>query len=266
MSSTSHIEWTGATWNPVTGCTRVSAGCDNCYAVRHTHRLEAFGQEKYAGLTVLNNKGQRHFNGRVLCHEAELSRPLSWRRPTLIFVNSMSDLFHREVPEDFIRRVFESMANADWHTFQVLTKRPERAADLSPALPWPENVWLGTSIEDQRVVDRVSHLKQTNAAVKFLSCEPLIGPLADLPLSEVDWVIAGGESGPRARSLDPEWLRDLRDRCVDDGVPFFFKQWGKQANNPAPSDPTAKKNGGSAKGGRMLDGETWDEMPIPQHT
>lgn len=261
MSDNSRIEWTEATWNPITGCTRVSPGCDHCYAVRHTHRLESCGQAKYAGLTVLNRKGQRHFNGKVLCHEHELERPLAWGRPLVIFVNSMSDLFHPEVPDKFIRRVFETMEQADWHTFQILTKRPERAADLSPALPWPENIWLGTSVEDARVKERIRHLRQTGAAVKFLSCEPLIGPLPRLALSGIDWVITGGESGAGARPMAADWVRQIRNRCIDRGVPHFFKQWGQLANNPDPTDPTAKTNGGVAKGGRMLDGRTWDEMP-----
>ncbi|MEX0643613.1 MAG: phage Gp37/Gp68 family protein [Pirellulales bacterium] len=261
MHSRTKIEWTEATWNPVTGCTRASAGCDNCYAVRLTYRLESCGQSKYTGLTSRNRQGRRHFNGVVKCHEADLQRPLRWTKPLVIFVNSMSDLFHPAVPADFIRQVFEVMEACPQHTFQVLTKRPARAAELNPTLPWLDNVWLGTSVEDGRVTDRVNHLRQTRAAVKFLSVEPLIGPIPALPVAGIDWVITGGESGAGSRPLNPDWARRIRDRCIRYGVPHFFKQWGKLSNNPDPADPTAKENGGTAKGGRMLDGRTWDELP-----
>ena len=264
MSSNSGIEWTDATWNPVTGCTRVSAGCDNCYAVRTTRRLEACGQSKYAGLTVLNPRGERYFNGVVKCHEESLGIPQGWRTPRRVFVNSMSDLFHKGVPDEFIHRVIDEIRLCSWHTFQVLTKRPERAAALSAAIDWPPNLWLGTSVEDDRVLGRISHLRRTGAAVKFLSVEPLIGPIRRLPLSGIGWVIVGGESGPGARPMPASWVRDIRDRCLGAGVPFFFKQWGKASNNPDPNDPSAKSNGGTAKGGRMLDGRAWDEMPLLQ--
>ncbi len=262
MHPRTKIEWTEATWNPVTGCTRASAGCDNCYAVRHTFRLESCGQSKYAGLTVLNRRGQRHFNGVVKCHEGDLGRPYQWKKPAVIFVNSMSDLFHPAVPDEFVRRVFDVMVDCPHHTFQILTKRPERAANLRRILPWPGNVWLGTSVENNEVTDRVHALRETRAAIKFLSVEPLIGAISALPLAGIDWVITGGESGAAARPLDPLWVRRIRDRCVRFGVPHFFKQWGRLSNNPDPSDPTAKENGGTAKGGRLLDGLTWDEMPV----
>ncbi|MFA9478967.1 DUF5131 family protein [Phycisphaerales bacterium AB-hyl4] len=200
MHPRTKIEWTEATWNPVTGCTRASAGCDNCYAVRHTHRLESCGQSKYTGLTVLNRQGRRHFNGVVKCHDADLSRPLQWKKPLVIFVNSMSDLFHPAVPADFIRRVFKVMEVCPHHTFQVLTKRPERAAELSPSLPWLDNIWLGTSVEDGRVTSRVDELRRTGAVIKFLSVEPLIGPIPVLPVAGIDWVITGGESGAKAQA------------------------------------------------------------------
>jgi protein gp37 len=254
----SNIEWTEQTWNPVTGCTRVSAGCDHCYAVQMTKRLGAMGKKKYEGLV---NDGKQHFNGVVKMHEHTLVEPLKRKVPTLYFVNSMSDLFHPSVSEEFIAQVFETMQEANWHTFQILTKRPERAATLSARLPWPGNVWLGTTVEDERVKGRISDLRRTGAQIAFLSCEPLIGPLSRLPFSGIDWVITGGESGSKARPMDPDWVRGIRDRCVKYGVPYFFKQWGTIANNPDPQDPTAKKNGGTAKGGRMLDGRTWDEMP-----
>jgi protein gp37 len=216
------------------------------------------GQEKYQGLV---NQGKGHFNGVVKCHEDVLQQPLKRGKPTVYFVNSMSDLFHPGVPDEFIIRVFDMMQRAHWHTFQVLTKRPERAVELSPLLPWPTNVWLGTTVEDERVKHRIKHLRSTGAAIKFLSCEPLIGALPRLPLSGIDWVITGGESGSGARPMKLEWVRQIRDRCQRYGVPHFFKQWGQLANNPDPDDPTAKANGGKAKGGRLLDGRTWDEMP-----
>ena len=279
MSTGSTIEWTEATWNPVVGCTRASAGCDHCYAVTMTHRLESMGQSKYAGLTVLNGKGDRHFNGTVRCVEDALAAPLSWKRPRLIFVNSMSDLFHKAVPFEFIDRVFAVMALCPQHTFQVLTKRPERMAEYlntprraqtvglagldagllnhgcagaSPGTlgPWPlPNVWLGASVEDSRVLDRIEALRACPAAVLFLSCEPLIGALpANMNLDGIGWVIVGGESGPGARAMAPEWVRSIRDQCVSAEVPFFFKQWGGVRKKDA---------------GRELDGRTWDEMPEP---
>ena len=261
MAGPSSIEWTQATWNPVTGCSRASAGCDHCYAVRMTHRLAHMAGEKYSGLTHVNASGKRHFNGVVKCHEDALGTPESWATPTTIFVNSMADLFHRRVPEAFIHRVFEVMSGCPHHTFQVLTKRPERAAAMAKALNWPENVWLGTSVENAEVVNRIDWLRRTPAATRFLSVEPLIGPLPRLSVAGLGWVITGGESGPGARPVEPDWLRRVRDRCARSGVPHFFKQWGRLANNPDPQDPTAKENGGTAKGGRTLDGQVWNELP-----
>lgn len=235
MSAASAIEWTEATWNPVTGCTKVSAGCVHCYAERMARRLQAMGQPNYVD----------GFNVRM--HERMLDLPLSWKRPQTVFVNSMSDLFHEEVPFEFIARVFDVMRRADWHTFQVLTKRSHRLADLAPFLEWPRNVWVGVSVEDDHVLRRVDDLRAAaGPSTRFLSLEPLLGPLPGLSLERIDWVIAGGESGPGARPLERAWVRDVRDACVDAAVPFFFKQWGG----------TRKK-----RAGRELDGRTWDESP-----
>jgi protein gp37 len=234
MAEHSAIEWTEATWNPVTGCTKVSPGCDHCYAERLAIRLQAMGNPRYRNAFELT------------LHEDQLTLPLRWRQPKIVFVNSMSDLFHPKVPTDFIRRVFDVMAEAERHTFQVLTKRPKRVAALAEALPWPPNVWIGTSIESQRYVSRADDLRSaTRAAVRFLSLEPLLG-LLKLDLTEVGWVIAGGESGPAARQPQGDWVRSIRDQCVAAGVPFFFKQWGGRT-------PKA--------GGRTLDGREWSEMP-----
>jgi protein gp37 len=235
MGDRSAIEWTDATWNPVTGCTKVSPGCKHCYAERLALRLQAMGSPRYG-------------NGfRVTLHPDQLSRPLAWSEPRRIFVNSMSDLFHEAVPEEFIGSVFEVMGRADWHVFQVLTKRADRLANLAPRLPWPRNVWQGVSVESARYVTRVSHLQTVPAAVRFLSVEPLLGPIPDLPLDGIGWVIVGGESGPGHRPVNPAWVRVIRDRCLSARVPFFFKQWGGR---------TPKS------GGRTLDGRTWDQMPM----
>ena len=234
MADNSAIEWTESTWNPVTGCTRVSSGCQNCYAERMARRLQAMGCPNYArgfGLTI---------------HEHVLSLPLTWRRPRTIFVNSMSDLFHNEVPTDFIFRVFDVMKEAPHHTFQVLTKRSERLRDLSPMLPWAHNVWAGVTVENADCVYRIQHLVETRARVKFISFEPLLSPIPAIDLAGVDWAIVGGESGPRARPMDAAWVEDIRDQCLKTGIPFFFKQWGG----------LNKK-----KAGRLLDGRTWDGMP-----
>lgn len=234
MALGSSIEWTEATWNPVTGCTKVSQGCKHCYAERMASRLQAMGQANYR-------------NGfKVTLHPHMLELPLGWKRPRRIFVNSMSDLFHPEVPLDYIESVFEVMKRASWHQFQVLTKRADRLAELSPKLGWPSNVWMGVSVEDARVLDRIDGLRATQAAVKFLSLEPLLGPLANLDLHSIDWVIVGGESGPQARPIREEWIRGIRDSCVDQQVAFFFKQWGG----------INKK-----KTGRLLEDRTWDEIP-----
>jgi len=235
MADHSHIEWTDATWNPVTGCTKVSPGCQHCYAERMARRLQAMGVPRYA------------HGFRVTLHPDALALPLAWRKPRRIFVNSMSDLFHPAVPDAYIADVFHVMRQAPQHAFQVLTKRPERAAALAPLLPWPSHVWLGTSVESQHVVARIHHLQACPAAVRFLSCEPLLGPLPALPLDGIHWVIVGGESGPKARPMCPEWAVDIRDQCIAHQVPFFFKQWGGRQRT---------------KAGRLLDGRTWDEWPV----
>lgn len=240
----SRIEWTEVTWNPVTGCDRISAGCDNCYALTLSKRLKAMGAAKYQndGHPVTSGPGFA-----VTTHPQALAQPYSWRAPRTVFVNSMSDLFHARVPADFITSVFKVMAETPQHTYQVLTKRPSRVVRMADSLEWPSNVWLGVSVEDCTVSHRIDALRQTPAAVKFLSCEPLIGPLGSLDLRGIGWVIVGGESGPRARPVASEWVVDIRDQCVEAGVPFFFKQWGGR---------TPKANG------RELDGRLWDEMPL----
>jgi len=234
MAANSSIEWTESTWNPVTGCTKISAGCDHCYAERMARRLHAMGYPTYR-------------NGfRLTVHEHLLEVPLRWKQPRIIFVNSMSDLFHREVPTEFIRDVFRVMREASWHKFQVLTKRSARLAELGAKLEWPENVWAGVTVENDECRFRMEHLKQVPAQVKFVSLEPLLTSLPDLDLDGIDWVIVGGESGPGARPMRMEWVTDIRDQCLAAGVPFFFKQWGGVAKKRA---------------GRKLDGRTWDELP-----
>jgi len=234
MAEHSTIEWTEATWNPVTGCSKVSTGCKHCYAERLAHRLQAMGSVRYR-------------NGfAVTLHPAVLDLPQRWRRPRMIFVNSMSDLFHESVPPEFIQRVFATMRACPQHTFQVLTKRSARLRDLAQRLDWAPNIWMGVSVENRRVIHRIHDLQAVPAHVRFLSCEPLLGPLDDLPLDGIHWVIVGGESGPGARPMQAAWVRAIRDRCRRADVPFFFKQWG-----------------GARKGrtGRDLDGCTYDEMP-----
>ncbi len=234
MATNSAIEWTESTWNPLTGCTKISPGCQHCYAERMALRLQAMGQPNYA-------------NGFALTlHESALALPLKWKKPQTIFVNSMSDLFHKAVPLEFILKTFEVMCEANWHRYQVLTKRSDRLLQLSAILPWKPHIWMGVSVESLDYAYRIEHLRETGAAVKFLSLEPLLGPLPSLNLEGIDWVIVGGESGPGARSMDAAWVVDIRDQCQRAGVPFFFKQWGG----------TRKK-----KSGRELDGRTWDEMP-----
>jgi protein gp37 len=243
MSSCSRIEWTETTWNPTTGCDRISAGCDNCYALTLAKRLKAMGSAKY------QNDGDPRTSGPgfgVTTHERELAAPHRWRDPRLVFVNSMSDLFHARVPDHFIHDVFTIMAETPRHTYQVLTKRPRRLARLADRLPWPPNVWMGVSAENNSALWRVDQLRQVPAAVRFVSAEPLLGPLKGLDLEGLQWVIAGGESGPGARSLDLDWVRGLRDRCVQARVAFFFKQVGGRSPKAC---------------GRQLDGRTWDEMP-----
>jgi protein gp37 len=245
MANNSSIEWTEATWNPVAGCTVISPGCTNCYAMRLAHRLELMGQPKYAGTTRVSG-GRAKWNGKVRLDVIALDIPKRWKIGRTVFVNSMSDLFHERVPLEFIQRVFTTMVEARQHTFQILTKRAARAAELSPNLPWPDNVWMGVSVESADYIGRIDELRKTNAAVKFLSLEPLLGPLDKLDLGGIDWAIAGGESGPAARPMNPDWVRAIRDQCLAAGVAFHFKQWGG----------TNKK-----KSGRMLDGRTWDEQP-----
>ncbi len=250
MAEGSRIEWTEATWNPVAGCSAVSPGCLNCYAARLALRLGHMPNRagwKYRGTAERALDGRPVFAGHVRVDEKALDQPRQWRTSRRIFVNSMSDLFHEQVPSDFIRRVFHVMADCSHHTFQVLTKRPERALDLVRALPWPVNVWMGTSVEDRRYLDRVETLRRIPAGTRFLSCEPLIGPLPRLPLDGIHWVIVGGESGPGARPMRRKWVVDIRDQCSSAGVPFFFKQWGGVNKKAA---------------GRQLDGQTWDEMPV----
>jgi protein gp37 len=243
MADRTAIEWTQATWNPVTGCDRTSPGCDHCYALRLAARLKAMGQPHYQqdGDPATSGPG---FG--VTCHPDVVGLPLTWRQPRLVFVNSMSDLFHPAVPEEFILEVFAVMADAHQHTFQVLTKRSQRLRSMAKRLEWPPNVWMGVSVENARYRFRIDHLRTVPAKVRFLSIEPLIGPVGDLDLSGVHWVIAGGESGPKARAVDMAWVTDIRDQCVEAGVAFFFKQWGGRT-------PKA--------GGRLLEGIVWDEMP-----
>ena len=234
MASQSSIEWTDATWNPVTGCSKVSAGCKFCYAERLAFRLQAMGQPRYAD----------GFSVRL--HDDLLDAPRRWRSSRLVYVNSMSDLFHESVPLPFVRQVFQTMSQCPQHVFQILTKRSRRLKESAAALPWPENVWMGVSVENSRVLSRVKDLLEVPAAVRFLSCEPLIGPLDELPLDGIDWVIVGGESGPGARPMRREWAMSVLRQCRTRGVPFFFKQWGGARKKTT---------------GRKLNGRTYDEMP-----
>lgn len=234
MATNSKIEWTEATWNPVTGCTKISPGCKNCYAERLAMRLQRMGQPNYINGFELN------------MHEHAVDTPLKWKKPRTIFVNSMSDLFHKDIPLEFIKRVFDVMGNAHWHRFQVLTKRADRVFELSSKINWTPNIWMGVSVENQNYNYRIDLLRKTGAAVKFLSLEPLLGPLPNLNLEGIDWVIVGGESGPGARLMSQSWVIDIRNQCQKAKVPFFFKQWGG----------INKK-----QSGRELEGKTWDEMP-----
>ncbi|MBO0683143.1 MAG: phage Gp37/Gp68 family protein [Candidatus Dormibacteraeota bacterium] len=271
MSSTTAIEWTrsddgsrGATWNPVTGCTKVSPGCAHCYAERFAERWRGIPGHPY----------EQGFDLRLWPERLRL--PLTWRRPRRIFVNSMSDLFHEEVPVEFVQRVFEVIAEARWHTFQVLTKRAERLLELAPSLPWPPNVWMGVTIENRRYIRRADALRQVPAEIRFISAEPLLGPLTDLELTGIDWLIVGGESGPGARPMHPDWARELRDRAEARGVAFFFKQWGAWAPASWPEaivdaeprqpgtprvNPVFMGRVGKSAAGRVLDGRTWDGFP-----
>lgn len=244
MGDRSSIEWTEATWNPTTGCDRTSPGCDNCYALTLAKRLKAMGVAKY------QNDGDTRTSGpgfKLTLHDEVLDQPRRWKHPRTVFVNSMSDLFHPEVPVEFIRKVFDVIAGTPQHQYQILTKRSKRLAAVAPLLEWPDNVWMGVSVENSRYRFRIDHLRQVPAAVRFLSCEPLLGPLHDINLNKIDWVIAGGESGPIARQMLLPWVSDIRDQCRAADVQFFFKQWGGRT-------PKA--------GGRKLDGRTWDEMPL----
>lgn len=243
MSDRSGIEWTEATWNPVTGCDRISAGCDHCYALTLANRLKAMGAEKY------QNDGDPRTSGPgfgVTTHPRALEQPSKWRSPRVVFVNSMSDLFHAKVPLSFIRDVFDVMADTPQHTYQVLTKRAIRARKLADKLDWPDNLWLGVSVESAPYMHRVDELRQITSSVRFLSCEPLLGPLDGINLEGIGWVIAGGESGPNYRPMEVSWARGIRDTCLDAGVPFFFKQWGGRTPKML---------------GRELDGRTWDQYP-----
>lgn len=234
MAIGSTIEWTEATWNPVTGCTKISPGCKHCYAERMAHRLQAMGNPNYENAFALTLQPQM------------LELPLSWKKPKTIFVNSMSDLFHKDVPTSYIREVFEVMNTAHWHRYQVLTKRADRLRQIGNKLHWSENIWMGVSVESKHYYQRVRDLAGTGARIKFLSLEPLLGPLPRIPLKGIDWVIVGGESGPRARPMAREWVLEIKRQCQEKGVAFFFKQWGG----------VNKK-----RTGRTLEGRTWDEMP-----
>src|SRR4030042_6766975 len=234
MALSTSIEWTDSTWNPVTGCSKVSSGCANCYAERMALRLQAMGNPSYA-------------NGfSVTLHEDALVLPLKWKKPQTIFVNSMSDLFHEDIPLEFILRVFDIMHRADWHRYQILTKRSNRLLELSPRLPWASHIWMGVTVEEENFIYRIEHLKSTGADVKFLSLEPLLGPIPNLYLEGIDWVIVGGESSPKARPMKKEWVVDIKNHCQSENVPFFFKQWG---------------GFNKKKAGRELEGRIWNEIP-----
>jgi protein gp37 len=234
MATNSPIEWTDATWNPVTGCDKISPGCKHCYAERLAHRLQAMGNKNYQ-------------NGFALALQPHmLQHPLHWKAPKRVFVNSMSDLFHDKVPLEYIQRVFHVMNRADWHQYQVLTKRAERLEEVNDQLLWSPHIWMGVSVESEKYIYRIDHLRRTKAHVKFLSIEPLLGPLGKLNLCGIDWVIVGGESGPGARPMSADWVKDLRNQCRRAGVAFFFKQWGGVQKS---------------RTGRTLEGRTWDEMP-----
>ena len=234
MADASSIEWTEATWNPVTGCTKISPGCKHCYAERMAKRLQAMAQPRY----------QNGF--RVTLQPDVLGEPLQWKRPRMIFVNSMSDLFHEQVPMEYIQQVFAVMRDARWHTFQILTKRGDRLHVDAEKLEWPPNVWMGVSVESSEYLHRIEQLQTVPAAIRFLSIEPLLGPIPNLILTNIEWVIVGGESGPGARPMEASWVRAIRDRCSEEKVPFFFKQWGGVWKS---------------RQGRILDGRTWDDMP-----
>lgn len=234
MTFNTHIEWTDSTWNPVTGCTKISSGCLNCYAERLALRLQSMGNPRYK-------------NGfKITLHPDQIELPLKWKKPRMVFVNSMSDLFHEEIPFEFIEEVFKTMIKAKQHTFQVLTKRSENLLKLAPLLPWSDNIWMGVTVENRKTINRIYDLQKVPAKIKFISSEPLLEDLRILPLHGIDWLIVGGESGPHARPMKVEWVRKLREQCLASSVPFFFKQWGGHNKKAA---------------GRILDGRTWNQMP-----
>ena len=232
--SKSKIEWTGSTWNPITGCTKYSDGCTNCYAEKMANRLKNMGLKKY----------ENSFN--LTLHYENIEDPLFMKKPQTIFVCSMSDIFHKDVPDEFILKLFEVMNKAHWHTFQVLTKRAERIKELNDSITWTKNIWLGTTVESEKVTHRIDYLRESGAYIKFLSIEPLLTPINDLKLKNIDWVIVGGESGAKARPMLKEWVIDIKNQCKAQDVPFFFKQWGGKNKK---------------KAGRLLDNNTYDEMP-----
>lgn len=234
MAKSSTIEWTEATWNPVTGCTKISEGCLNCYAERMAKRLHAMGNDRYRNAFT------------PTLHYDLIEAPLVWKKPKMIFVNSMSDLFHKAVPFSFIKKIFKAMKDANWHTFQIVTKRSQRLVECSKKLEWPANVWVGVTVESDRHLNRMDDLCKVPARVRFLSMEPLLSNFPRLQLENIDWVIVGGESGPHSRIIHKSWVRNIREQCLSNNVPFFFKQWG---------------GFNKAKSGRILDGRTWDEMP-----
>jgi protein gp37 len=239
MPQPTKIEWTGFSWNAVTGCTKISPGCRYCYAERMALRLMKMGQYKYR-------------NGfKVTIHPDELEQPLKWKKPQVIFVNSMSDLFHEDVPDQFIFRMFEVMQKAPWHTFQILTKRSQRLASMAKRLPWPDNIWMGVSVENADYTNRLHDLGKVPCYVRFVSMEPLLGPISRFPYDKIDWVIVGGESGPKARPVEESWVVEIRNQCIKNNIPFFFKQWGG----------VNKK-----KAGRLLDGKYWDQSPLIAQT
>lgn len=240
----SKIEWTDETWNPVRGCHRISPGCENCYAERQAIRFSAPGKA-YEGLVKTTAAGPR-WTGEVRMLDDMLDVPRHWRKPRVVFVDSMGDYFHDDVPAQFIRRGIDVMRETPQHIYQILTKRAERLEQIDPEIAWPDNVWMGVSVENEKYGSRINHLRRTHARIKFLSLEPLLGALPDLNLNGIDWVIVGGESGPGARPIQENWVTDIRDRCVASGTPFFFKQWGGVRKKLT---------------GRLLDGRTWDEMP-----
>jgi protein gp37 len=239
MAQLTKIEWTHSSWNPVTGCSKVSAGCKYCYAERMAGRLRAAGQYRYR-------------NGfKVTLQEDIVDLPLRWKKPRMVFAGSMTDLFHEDIPFDYLLEIFKTMQRAHWHVFQILTKRENRLAELYRHLPWPENVWMGVTVESSKEVGRMNILREVPAAIRFVSIEPLLGPIPDFLPEGIDWIIVGGESGPRARPMEPYWVIEIRNKCIKNKIPFFFKQWGG----------VNKK-----KSGRLLEGKYWDECPVPNGT